>query len=43
MKQERYFQWGFKNTNSNYLAYETLFFMFALMFNANALPSIWNS
>ena len=32
MKQEHYFQRGFKNTNSNDLAYETLLFMFALMF-----------
>lgn len=40
MKQERYFQRGFKNTNSNDLAYETLFFMFGFMFNANTLPSI---
>ena len=42
MKQECYFQRGFKNTTCNNLAYEAFCFMFGLMFNANTLPSIWS-
>lgn len=40
MKQEHHFQRGFKNTNSNYLVYEILFFMFALMSSVNTLASM---
>lgn len=39
MKQKRHFQGGFKNTHSNDLVYETLFFMSALTSNVNILLS----
>lgn len=42
MKQEHFFQGGFKNTNSDVVAYETLVCTWAVTSNADTLPSIWD-